>query len=142
VIPWHSAMAATYAHATAPLRRLADRYVIEAVLLIANGKTVTAELTAIFERLPPVMAKAEDKASQVDRAVLDLAEAAVLKGREGSRFDAVVTDVDERGARIHLVDLAVVSRVDAEGALPGDRITVQLVSADPALRQVKFQHDA
>jgi len=142
VIPWHSAMAATYAHATAPLRRLADRYVIEAVLLIANGKTMTAELTAIFERLPPVMAKAEDKASQVDRAVLDLAEAAVLKGREGSRFDAVVTDVDERGARIHLVDLAVVSRVDAEGALPGDRITVQLVSADPALRQVKFQHDA
>jgi exoribonuclease R len=103
---------------------------------------MTAELTAIFERLPPVMAKAEDKASQVDRAVLDLAEAAVLKGREGSRFDAVVTDVDERGARIHLVDLAVVSRVDAEGALPGDRITVQLVSADPALRQVKFQHDA
>lgn len=26
VVPWHSAMAATYAHATAPLRRLADRY--------------------------------------------------------------------------------------------------------------------
>ena len=25
--PWHAAMAATYAHATAPLRRLADRYV-------------------------------------------------------------------------------------------------------------------
>ena len=23
--PWHAAMAATYAHATAPLRRLADR---------------------------------------------------------------------------------------------------------------------
>jgi len=92
--------------------------------------------------IDPVMAKAEDKASQVDRAVLDLAEAAVLKGREGSRFDAVVTDVDERGARIQLVDLAVVSRVHAEGALPGDRITVQLVSADPALRQVKFQHDA
>ena len=29
VTPWHSAMAATYAHATAPLRRLADRYVID-----------------------------------------------------------------------------------------------------------------
>jgi exoribonuclease R len=24
-VPWHAAMAATYAHATAPLRRLADR---------------------------------------------------------------------------------------------------------------------
>jgi exoribonuclease R len=28
VTPWHSAMAATYVHATAPLRRLADRYVV------------------------------------------------------------------------------------------------------------------
>ena len=28
--PWHSAMAATYVHATAPLRRLADRYVVMA----------------------------------------------------------------------------------------------------------------
>ena len=31
-VPWHAAVAATYVHATAPLRRLADRYVIEAVL--------------------------------------------------------------------------------------------------------------
>ena len=33
-------MAATYAHGTAPLRRLADRYVNEAVLAVANGKPV------------------------------------------------------------------------------------------------------
>ncbi|HUF98865.1 MAG TPA: RNB domain-containing ribonuclease, partial [Ilumatobacter sp.] len=31
-VPWHSAMAATYAQATAPLRRLQDRFVIEAAL--------------------------------------------------------------------------------------------------------------
>jgi exoribonuclease R len=36
-VPWHSAMAATYAHCTAPLRRLADRYVLQAILAIANG---------------------------------------------------------------------------------------------------------
>jgi len=142
VVPWHSAMAATYSHATAPLRRLADRYVIEAVLQIASGKTVPDELTAIFERLPAIMAKAEEKAGQIDRAVLDLAEAAVLKGCEGSHFDAVVTDVDERGARIHLVNLAVVARVDGQGALPGDKIKVELVSADVALRQIRFQRIA
>ena len=39
-VPWHAAMAATYAHATAPLRRLADRYVIEAALAVANGAPV------------------------------------------------------------------------------------------------------
>ena len=88
------------------------------------------------------MAKAEEKAGQIDRAVLDLAEAAVLKGCEGSHFDAVVTDVDERGARIHLVNLAVVARVDGQGALPGDKIKVELVSADVALRQIRFQRIA
>ena len=38
-MPWHAAMSATYAHATAPLRRLADRYVVRATLAIANGPT-------------------------------------------------------------------------------------------------------
>ena len=139
VVPWHSAMAATYAHATAPLRRLADRYVIEAALQIANGQAVSNELNLAFERLPAVMAKAEGKAGQVERAVLDLAEAAILEGREGARFDAVVTDVDERGTRIQLSDPAVVSRLDGKGALPGDTIEVELMSVDIAHRQVKFE---
>ena len=42
VRPWHSAVAATYAQATAPLRRLQDRYVVEAALAIANGRPVVA----------------------------------------------------------------------------------------------------
>ena len=139
VVPWHSAMAATYAHATAPLRRLADRYVIEAVLEIAGSGTVPAELSAMFERLPAVMARADEKAGEVGRAVLDLAEAAVLEGRQGSRFTAVVTDLDDRCARIQLSQLAVVSRVDGKGAMPGDTITVELVSADPTRREVRFE---
>ncbi|HEV8408049.1 MAG TPA: RNB domain-containing ribonuclease [Sphingomicrobium sp.] len=139
VVPWHSAMAATYAHATAPLRRLADRYVIEATLQIMAGQAVSAELIAAFEKLPEVMARAEGKASQVERAVLDLAEAVILGGREGSRFQAVVTDVDERGTRIQLSDPAVVVRIDGKGAMPGDTIFVELMSVDVPHRQVKFQ---
>jgi exoribonuclease R len=132
-------MAATYAHATAPLRRLADRYVIEATLQIASGQPVSGELQAIFERLPAVMARAEEKSGQVDRAVLDLAEAVVLEGREGSCFEAVVTDVDDRGTRIQLSDPAVVARVDGKGAMPGDTIAVKLVSVDVPHRQVHFE---
>lgn len=139
VVPWHSAMAATYAHATAPLRRLADRYVIEAALAIANGQAVAEELGMIFQRLPAVMAKAEEKAGQIDRAVLDLAESVVLEGREGSRFIAVVTDVDERGARIQLSDPAVIARIDAKDATPGDTICVQLMNVDVAHRQKSFE---
>jgi exoribonuclease R len=139
VVPWHSAMAATYAHATAPLRRLADRYVIEATLLIANGQAVAAELGAMFEQLPPVMERAETRAAQIGRATLDLAEAIMLEGSEGSRFAAVVTDLDDRGARIQLADPAVIARVDAKGATPGDRIEVELMTVDVAQRRIAFE---
>jgi VacB/RNase II family 3'-5' exoribonuclease len=139
VVPWHSAMAATYAHATAPLRRLADRYVIEATLQIVGGQAVSEELSSIFQQLPATMGKAEEKAGQVDRAVLGLAEAVMLEGSEGSRFNAVVTDIDERGARIQLSDPAVVSRVDGDGLMPGDAVTVELASVDIVHRQTQFQ---
>ncbi len=138
VLPWHSAMAATYVHATAPLRRLADRFVIEATLQVANGQAVDSSLADAFQRLPAVMAQADERAAQVDRAVLDLAEAVMLEGREGDRFSAVVTDLDERGARIQLSDPAVIARVDGKGAMPGDRIQVTLDAADPLQRQVRF----
>ena len=59
MIPWHAAMAATYAHATAPLRRLADRYVVRAALAVANGQPVPAAVSEAFQRLPATMAKAE-----------------------------------------------------------------------------------
>ena len=108
-MPWHAAMAATYAHATAPLRRLADRYVLQAALAVANGQAVPEPVTRRrFARLPAVMAKADDHGGQIDRAVIDLAEAVMLQGREGEMFDAVVTDIDERGARIQLSDPAVI----------------------------------
>jgi len=141
-VPWHSAMAATYAHATAPLRRLADRYVIDAIVQLASGAAVSEELKAIFERLPAVMAKADERAGQIDRAVLDLAEAVVLEGREGCRFNAVVTSIDERGARVQLTDPAVIARVEADGVLPGDVISVKLASVDVPHRQARFERVA
>jgi exoribonuclease R len=131
VVPWHSAMAATYAHATAPLRRLADRYVVMATLAIANGQTVPDTVSTAFDTLPAVMAKADSLAGRIDRAVIDLAETVLLKGREGELFAAVVTDLDERGARIQLTDLPVVARVDAKNVAPGDALRVRLAGIDP-----------
>lgn len=134
--PWHAAVAAPYAHATAPLRRLADRYVIEAVLAIANGEPVSSPQT--FERLPEVMQKADALSGQIAHAVIDLAEAVSLKGREGTQFAAVVTDVDQRGARIQLSSPPVVARIKADGLAPGDALTVKLDGADPDKRIVQF----
>ena len=142
VVPWHAAMAATYAHATAPLRRLADRYVIQAALAVATGHAVPDAVTAAFPKLPAVMDKAEARAGQVERAVIDLAETALLADRTGEYFDAVVTDLGESqnttGARIQLCDLPVTARTVAHGVLPGDRLRVRLDRADTATRLLTF----
>lgn len=139
VTPWHAAMAATYAHATAPLRRLADRYVVRATLAIANGQPVPDVVTQAFAKLPKVMERAEQRSSQVDRAVIDLAEAVMLDGKENDVFAAVVTDVGEHGVRVQLSDYPVVATVDAHGVTPGDAVQLKLLSADPDLRSIKFQ---
>lgn len=142
VKPWHAAMAATYAHATAPLRRLADRYVVRAALAVANGQPVPAEVEAAFQKLGPVMAKAAARSGQIERAVVDLAEAAVLAGQEGKSFAAMVTDLGEAGARIQLCDLPVVARTVARSVTPGERITVRLDRADPVRRELAFSRIA
>ena len=138
VIPWHAAMAATYAHATAPLRRLADRYVIRAALAVTNGLPVPAVVSEAFARLPAVMDKAQARSGQVERAVIDLAETAMLSGREGENFAAVITDIGENGARFQLCDLPVVARTTAHDVVPGAAIRVRLDQADPIKRSLAF----
>ncbi|WP_232280293.1 RNB domain-containing ribonuclease [Sphingomonas sp. PAMC 26605] len=138
VVLWHAAMAATYAHATAPLRRLADRYVVRAALAIANGQPVPDVVTQAFDTLPPVMARADAIGGRIDRAVIDLAETAVLHGREGEVFRAVIVDADAHGARIQLCDLAVLTSVKTAGK-PGEAISVRLVAADTAARTLSFE---
>ncbi len=138
-VPWHAAMAATYAHCTAPLRRLADRYVLQAVLAVANGRAVPDEVTAAFERLPAAMARADTRDGQIDRAAIDLAEVALLANHEGETFGAVITDISESGARIQLTDLPIVARTKAHGVIPGEAIRVRLIAADPLRRALEFQ---
>lgn len=139
VVPWHEAMAATYAHATAPLRRLADRYVVRCALAIANGQPVPQAVTDAFARLPTVMGRADARASQINHAAIDLAEAVMLKGRQGEMFKAVVTDVADQRIRVQLSNMPVVANVKASGFRQGDSLTLRLVSADPDQRSIVFQ---
>lgn len=139
VVPWHAAMGATYAHATAPLRRLADRYVVRATLAIANGERIPETVREAFDRLPHVMARADAFGGQIERAVVDLAEAVMLRGNEGRIFPAVVTDVDARGIRMQLRDLPVVARVSADHVGPGDALSVRLIMADADTRKISFE---
>ncbi|MFT6391974.1 MAG: exoribonuclease R, partial [Ilumatobacter sp.] len=81
-------------------------------------------------------------ANRVDRAAIDLAEAILLQGHEGEVFEAVVTDEDDRGARIQVCDPAVVTRTVARRVDPGDDIKVKLISVDVAERKIEFERVA
>lgn len=138
VTPWHAAMAATYAHATAPLRRLADRYVVRAALAITNGQDVPGPVTDAFPLLPPVMARADATAGRIERAVIDLAEAIMLQPHLDENFAAIVTDVTEKNVRVQLRDLPVVASAVIPGAAPGDKLELRLVTADTASGTIGF----
>ncbi len=138
-VPWHAAMGATYAHSTALLRRLADRYVVLATLAIANGRPVPDFVRAAFDKLPAVMAVADARQGKIDRAALDLAEAVMLAGEVGGTFSAMVLDADRHTARIQLRDRPVLARVTEPDLVPGDRIDVRLDAVDLLRRKIIFK---
>jgi exoribonuclease R len=135
--PHHAAMGATYCHATAPMRRLADRYVLDAVLALFSEASTPDQ--SLFPTLADTMNTADAREGAIERAVLNLAEAALLHGREGEVFRAVVTERDEKGARLQLVEVPVVARVDTRGVASGEVVQVRLVSADPVRGELRFE---
>ena len=134
----HAAVAANYAHTTAPLRRLVDRYVGEVCLALCAGTEVPSWTRSALPQLPAEMAEADHRAHALERECVALMEASVLAGREGEEFDAFALDDDpKRGGTVQLLDPAV--RADCEGALPvGERVRVRLMNADPVTRKVSF----
>lgn len=151
--PEHAAVAAPYAHVTAPLRRLADRYATEVALALYTGRDVPDWIRQALPRLPEVMAATDRTASAAERGAVDLTEAILLSGRVGESFDAAVIDVDgprhpapapaadparrRPGGTVALDDPPV--RARCEGELPlGERVRVRLAEADPVRRRVLF----
>ena len=149
----HSAIAAEYAHVTAPLRRLVDRYGTEVCLAQCSHGRIPEWVRAGLAGLPTAMSGAAATAGVFERAAVEIVEAALLQHRIGQRFDGVVVEVSERkdGApptrgEVLLRDPAVRARVDlaepgASGTagLPlGERVRVTLAVADVKQREVRF----
>ncbi|KOU57563.1 ribonuclease II [Streptomyces sp. MMG1533] len=134
-ITTHAAVAAPYAHCTAPLRRLVDRYASEICLAAVAGDAPPDWVLASLDALREEMAEGARRAGAVERECVDIVEAALLKDRVGEVFDGCVVDVEERQPTIGTVQLespAVIGRIEGDGApLPlGERLRVRLTRAD------------
>ncbi|MHA7135394.1 RNB domain-containing ribonuclease [Oerskovia turbata] len=90
----HAAIAAEYAHVTAPLRRLVDRYGTEICLALCAGVEVPGWVRDALPGLPRTMSRTGQRAGSYERASVDIVEAALLAGRVGEVFEAVVVDVE------------------------------------------------
>ena len=141
--PMHWPLASEYAHATAPLRRLVDRYVGETCVALSAGQPVPAWVTDALPALPATMTDADRRASRFERAVLDLVEAVTLASRVGETFDGSIVEVqrnDPRTGVVMLRDPAIEAAVSSTSPLPlGDPVHVKLAEADPARRLTRFE---
>ena len=135
----HSGVAAPYAHVTAPLRRLADRYAAEVCLALCAGTAVPDWVRAALPVVPEEMAAADQRARALDRAVVDLAEACLLQHRVGEVFRAVVVDANGKGGTVQLLHPAVRARLDGADAPLGETVDVVLESVDVPGRSVRFR---
>ena len=97
-------------------------------------------LRSALPALPEVMAASDQVAGAVTRTCVDRTEAALLAGRVGEEFDAVVLRVarPEGGpGEVYLHEPPVLAR--CSGTLrPGETARVRLVESDPGTGHIAF----
>ncbi|MDI9950188.1 MULTISPECIES: RNB domain-containing ribonuclease [Rhodococcus] len=139
----HAAIGAPYAHVTAPLRRLSDRYSTEVCLAVTAGMPVPSWAREALGSMPEIMVGSDSLASKIDRACIDLTEATVLADRVGETFDATVlrSRNGKRTADVFVPSVSVMAKCVGDPA-EGEQVKIRLVSADVAKRTVEFGYPA
>jgi exoribonuclease R len=136
--PGHYAIAETYSHVTAPLRRVCDRYANEILLSLSSGTPPPAWATDMLGQLPSVMGKTRQRERAFERAIVDFVETLILAPNIGAEFDAVVVNHRRDAAVIQLRDPAVVSTLTPKRPL-GELLRVRLNSVDLSTRTAVFE---
>ena len=137
----HAALASDYAHITAPLRRLVDRYTGEICVALCADQPVPAWVFRDLDRLPERMAVAERRARHYERAIIDLLEVYLLADRVGQTFTGTVIEVerDKQHGTVMIEEPAVAGRVAGDLLRLGQEVLVRLTTADYDLGAVAFE---
>lgn len=137
-----AALASAYAHVTAPLRRLIDRYAGEICVAICAGQPIPGWVKDAISRVPEEMKAADHRSSTYEKAIVDLVEAGILAPQLGQQFDGVIVDVNGKEPTRGSVTIqapAVEASVSGAATLPlGQAVKVTLVTADVTTRKVEF----
>jgi len=134
----HAAVAAPYAHVTAPLRRLVDRFGLVVCEAICSDTAIPDWVRHALPILPEIMGASDHLANEVERACTDAVEAAAMQHRIGETFHALVVDITRNGALVQIADPAILALADGASAA-GAEATVKLIEADVVKRSVRFQ---
>ncbi len=135
--PDHAGIGCPYAHVTAPIRRLCDRFANEVCVAVAAGVEVPEWVRRALPLVPPLMATSDKRAHELERTCVDRTEAWLLSGQVGATFQAAVARVDKGHATVVLDHPAIRARCDGDLEL-GQRITVRLITAEVATATVRF----
>lgn len=137
----HAAVARPYAHVTAPLRRLVDRFALTLCAALEAGEEVPQWVTEALPTLPGIMASSTQRSNGVERDSADAVEAAVLRDRLGELFEVAVVDRMKRKSGseliVKLIDPAVITKADGSARL-GAMVAAQLTQAVVETSTVRF----
>ncbi len=134
----HAALAAPYAHVTAPLRRLVDRFALVTCAALCAGTPVPEWVREALPSLPEVLRASGRLGSAVTRACTDAVEAAVLEPLVGTDFDASVVEERDDSVTVQITEPAVLTRV-AGTASAGQQVVVRLRAVDVPARKTSFE---
>jgi VacB/RNase II family 3'-5' exoribonuclease len=135
----HAGIGGPYAHVTAPIRRLVDRFAMEVCLAVSEGRPVPEWVRTALTQVPVWMSASDSLAARVERACLDQVEAWVLAEHIGGEFEAVVLRADGTRAEILVEDPPVMAKCAGENLRDGGRIRVRLTAVDVEKRKVSFE---
>ena len=134
-----AAIGAPYAHATAPLRRLVDRWSLTICLAVAEGKPVPEWVRESLDDLPSLMQESGQRASRLNSATVNCVEAALLTPHVGDTIKATVIELRGERGTVQIANPPVTASSPLPaGAVPGDVVTLRVVRADIARGEVEL----
>ncbi|MGN6751592.1 MAG: RNB domain-containing ribonuclease [Intrasporangium sp.] len=134
----HAAVASVYAHVTAPLRRLVDRFGLVVCEALSQGTEVPGWARQALPLLPVLMGESDRRAGGVERGCTDAVEAAELQPLVGKTVEAIVVDAaNGKSVTVQFSELAVLAKASGH-AEPGASVRVRVDGADIATGKIEL----